>query len=41
MPSDRICPDADINFKMSVDEIVAQIASEEIVKENESRKNKK
>ena len=38
MPSDRLFPDADMNFKMSVDEIVARVASEEIVKERERSK---
>ena len=41
MPSDRLFPDYDINFRQSVDEIIATIASQEIVKENEARKNKK
>ena len=40
MPSDRLFPDFDINFRMSVDEIVAQIASEEIIKEREGNKKK-
>ena len=38
MPSDRLFPDADINFRMSVDEIVARVASEEIIKERERNK---
>ena len=38
MPSDRLFPDFDINFRMSVDEIVARIASEEIIKERERNK---
>ena len=40
MPSDRLFPDADINFRYTIDEIIAQIANEEIVREAEARKNK-
>ena len=38
MVSDRLFPDFDINFRMSVDEIVSRIASEEIIKERERNK---
>ena len=42
MPSDRLFPDADMNFRHSIDEIIAQVASEEIVKEQKERdRNKK
>ena len=42
MPSDRLFPDADMNFRYSIDEIIAQVASEEIVKEQKERdRNKK
>ena len=41
MPADRLFPDADINFRYAIDEIIAQIANEETVKERErDRKNK-
>lgn len=38
MPSDRICPDADVNFKMSVDSIIARVGSEEIAKAIEKQR---
>ena len=41
MPSDRLFPDYDINFRHAVDEIIATTASQEIAKENEARKNEK
>ena len=41
MPSDRLFPDADINFRYAIDEIIAQIANEETIKERErDRQNK-
>ena len=32
MPAEELCPDADINFKRSVNRIVAQVGMEEIAK---------
>ena len=32
MPAEEICPDADINFKRSVNRIVVQVGTEEVAK---------
>lgn len=41
MPSDRIFPGADHNFKHSADEICYQVRTEEIAKANEAAREKK
>lgn len=32
MPAEEICPDADINFKRSVNRIVVQVGTEKVAK---------
>ena len=34
LPNERICPDTDLNFRFSIDEICAQVVAEERAKQH-------